>query len=383
MELIDNIKLFDDFETAIFKKRLNRFSVECVYKGKTIKAHLPNPGRLWELLQKGRAVYLIKEKDNFKRKRHTDFTVACVLKDSHPVFLHTHKTNEIAKILIEKGYIHELEGYKIEKPEISIYGHRFDFLLKKGKELMLLEVKSCTLFNKNLAMFPDAITVRGKRHTMALAQSNIKGGILFVVHSNLPDYFLPEYHVDPEFSKALYLQRNKIFIKAIGLKWNYDLSFESKIKTLSIPWNIYEWEAKDRGSYLLILKNNKTKMIMVGKLGDIFFKEGFYIYVGSAMKNLQARLERHKRKRKKLFWHIDYFREEVDLIQWIPIRSSIRYECELAKRIQDISDGYIKDFGVSDCSCVSHLFYVDKNPLEKPDFIEIIQFFRMSKVILK
>jgi len=230
-------------------------------------------------------------------------------------------------------------------------------------------------------MFPDAITVRGKRHILALAKSNIKGGILFVVHNDLPDYFLPEYHVDPEFAKTLYSHRNEILIKAIGIKWNDDLTFKNKIKTLSIPWNIYERESKDAGSYLLILKNNKSKRIMIGKLGEIFFKEGFYIYVGSAMKNLQARLERHKRKRKKLFWHIDYLREEADLIQLIPIRSLIRYECELAKRIKDIADGYIEGFGVSDCSCISHLFYVDKNPLEKSDFIETILFFRMAIVI--
>jgi len=374
------MNVFNDIEIGIFRRRLNRFLVECLYNGNTIKAHLPNPGRLWELLQKEKEVYLVKEQGNHKKTRDTDFTVVAVLKGSDPVFLHTHKTNEIARTLIENGYIPELEGYRVEKPEFSIKGNRFDFLLKKGKELMLLEVKSCTLFHNNLAMFPDAITLRGKRHIFALAQSDIKGGILFIVQSDLPDYFLPEYHIDPEFANALYLHRNKLFIKAIGIKWNKDLSFH-RIKPLSIPWDIYEQEGKDAGSYLLILKHNKSKNIVIGKLGETFFKEGFYIYVGSAMKNLQARLERHKRKRKRLFWHIDYFREEADLIKTIPIRSSFKHECDLAKKIKDITDGYIKDFGVSDCKCVSHLFYVKKNPLEKADFIETVLSFKMPTII--
>lgn len=377
MDINSKIKLFKSFERAAFKKRLNRFLVECLYEGKIIKAHLPNPGRLWELLKEGETVYLIKEqKDAHKARRNTDYTAVSILKDSRPVFLHTHKTNEIARLLIENKCIHGLEDYKIEKTEFSTEGRRFDFLLKRGKELMLLEVKSCTLFNKNFAMFPDAITSRGKNHVLSLTQSHIKGGILFVVHSDLPDYFLPEYHVDPEFARVLYLNRNEIFIKAVGIRWNLDLTFEKNVKALSIPWNIYEREGKDAGSYLLILKNNNHKKIKIGKLGEIFFQKGFYIYVGSAMKNLQARLERHKRKRKSLFWHIDYFREEIDLVQLIPIRSSVRHECELAKRIESISDGYVEGFGVSDCNCISHLFYVDKNPLDKHDFIETILSFR-------
>ncbi|MCX7965930.1 MAG: DNA/RNA nuclease SfsA, partial [Syntrophorhabdaceae bacterium] len=292
----DKITLFNlnDIKKGIFEKRKNRFLVECIYEGKTIEAHLPNPGRLWELLQKERQVYLTKEKNTLYKPRNTEFTLVAVLKDSRPICLHTQKTNEIARLLIEKKYIHEFEGYKIEKSEVSVNGNRFDFLLKKGKEFMLLEVKSCTLFNRDFAMFPDAVTLRGKRHITSLAQSQFRGGILFIVQSDSPDYFLPEYHIDPEFARTLYLYRDKIFIKAVGIGWNDDLTFKNNIKILSIPWDVYEREGKDAGSYLLVLKNNDDKKIKIGKLGEIFFKKGFYIYVGSAMKNLQARLNRHK-----------------------------------------------------------------------------------------
>ncbi|MCX7966583.1 MAG: GIY-YIG nuclease family protein, partial [Syntrophorhabdaceae bacterium] len=130
-----------------------------------------------------------------------------------------------------------------------------------------------------------------------------------------------------------------------------------------------------------VLKNNDDKKIKIGKLGEIFFKKGFYIYVGSAMKNLQARLNRHKRKRKNLFWHIDYLIEKTELIQVIPIRSSIRNECKLAERMKNITDDFIYGFGVSDCNCTSHLFYVDEYPLEKIDFINTVIDFRTPSVI--
>jgi sugar fermentation stimulation protein A len=44
----------EKFEKAVFKDRPNRFVVKCILKGKVIKAYLPSPGRLWELLLPGR-----------------------------------------------------------------------------------------------------------------------------------------------------------------------------------------------------------------------------------------------------------------------------------------------------------------------------------------
>ena len=63
-----------------------------------------------------------------------------------------------------------------------------------------------------------------------------------------------------------------------------------------------------RGLYVLIgyLANNTT--LVVGKLGRLNFKQGFYLYIGSAKGpgGLRARIKRHLSRRKKLKWHIDY-----------------------------------------------------------------------------
>ena len=61
----------------------------------------------------------------------------------------------------------------------------------------------------------------------------------------------------------------------------------------------------NKGSYLLLLFLEKEKVLQVGKLGTFTFQKGWYCYVGSAMNNLQARIERHLKIEKKLRWHID------------------------------------------------------------------------------
>jgi sugar fermentation stimulation protein A len=118
----------------------------------------------------------------------------------------------------------------------------------------------------------------------------------------------------------------------------------------------------------------------VGNLGDIFFKKGFYIYVGSGMGNLEQRMNRHRRKRKNRHWHIDYLLEYAKLLNILPVRSSNRLECKIASAIRKITDSRILSFGSSDCSCDSHLFYSSQNPLNSEDFVDVLLYYRMSRL---
>jgi sugar fermentation stimulation protein A len=375
------LKIFDHFETAKCVRRLNRFVVECIHKGRLTTAYLPNPGRLWELLRENSLLYVTKTASAHAPDRRIEYTILAVEKDGVPVFLHTHHTNTVAGWLIKNRRIPGLEDYSIEKPEFTVGRSRFDFLLKKGNDRMLLEVKSCTLFHDGLAMFPDAVTSRGKKHLLHLASSPMDGGVLFIVHSASARYFLPEYHVDPEFSQTLYSLRNDILVKALSVTWKDDLSVEDTPQELETPWEIYEKEGTDRGSYLFIIYLDGDKEIAIGSLGSLHFRKGYYVYVGSAMRNLTARTERHKRKRKNLFWHVDYLREQGQVVHAIPIRSASRLECEIAESLQEISDGRVERFGASDCQCDSHLFYMKTNPVSLPEFINMLLYFRMTRII--
>ncbi len=378
------IPFFDKTIQAHFISRLNRFLIHCNWNGRIISAFLPNPGRLQELLLPGRIIYLIKEVNSPIRK--TLYTAVAVDRAGLPIMLHTHRTNEVARYLLQKRKIPGLEKARILKSEVRAGRSRFDFLLQeKGKDV-LLEVKSCTLVGKGVAMFPDAITERGTRHLKELAKLSEEGTktvILFIVHWPFAKVFMPDYHTDLNFSQMLLQVRNQVKVIPVSVSWNEDLSLLPRTKLLKIPWDFIEGEAKDQGSYLLILNLKRKRNIGVRKLGRISFRKGFYIYVGSAMANLTKRMERHKRLRKQHHWHIDELRAVAEFHSVLAIRSSVRLECGIAKAISKIAEWDIAGFGCTDCSCETHLFGVSKDPLQSVAFHRLVQYFRMDRYVMR
>lgn len=374
------MNLFGPTEKAIFIKRPNRFVVLCNLHGKILKAFLPNPGRLWELLLPGAVLYLEK---SLQPGRKLPYTVVAIEREGRPVMAHTHRTNDLVEHLLRKGMIPGLEGTAIIKREIQHGNSRLDFLLGRGKEEIYLEVKSCTLFGKQVAMFPDAVTVRGKKHVEELAELKDRGksgAVVFLICWPKVNFFMPDYHTDLEFSQTLLAVRDKVSFLPVGLELNPDLSLTSKVRLLEIPWDLLEKEVEDRGSYILILRLPAGRTLSIGKLGRVKCKAGYYLYAGSARKNLTQRLERHKRERKKLFWHIDYLRAQAEVHLALPIRASDPLECELADALKKISSWEIPDFGCSDCSCSSHLYGMSKDPIHLREFISFLQSFRMDRL---
>ena len=107
--------------------------------------------------------------------------------------------------------------------------------------------------------------------------------------------------------------------------------------------------------------------LKIGKFGLFSFLPGYYVYTGSALNNLSARISRHKRVRKKLYWHIDYFLKKAKIIKIFTYRTNQKLECKLNKRIQKLPNAriLIRGFGSSDCECSSHLtFFGDYNPID-------------------
>lgn len=374
------MNLFRNLEQGIFRTRPNRFIVECMVDGKNISTYLPNPGRLRELLVPGKTVYLVPQ-ESFTHKHR--YMCVAVEKDGTPVMLHTHRNNDVARHLIEHSRVPGLEGAKVIQPEITVGRSRFDFLLRhKGKDVVL-EVKSCTLFSGTTAMFPDALTVRGRKHLKEL--SSITGGqtksaVLFIVHSPHVQYFMPEFHTDLEFSKTLLSVSSNVMVKAVSVHWRKDLSLGKGVRNLIIPWDVIRNEAHDRGAYIVILRLKRDAKISVGNLGPIRFQKGYYIYIGSAKRNLSKRLARHQRKRKNLFWHIDYLRQYTDHCASLPVRASTHLECKIANALKGISLWSIPRFGSSDCGCYSHLFGMRDNPDLFSPFIQLLLDFRINRL---
>ncbi len=375
------MQLFRNIEKARFVSRPNRFTCVCTFKGRPVKAYLPNPGRLHELLLPGSSLYLERSGSG---GRSTALTVVAVDRGGLPVLLHTQRTNDIAQYLIQRGLVPGLEGARILKREVKKGPSRFDFLLEKRGERVLLEVKSCTLFSRTVAMFPDAVTERGRRHVEELSELSghgTVGEVLFIVNNPNVKFFMPDFHTDLAFARTLLGARDRIKITPLSIRLNSDLSLSERVRLLAVPWDIIEREAGDRGAYIIVLKLSRPGTIDVGGLGRVSFKKGFYIYVGSARKGLGKRILRHRRRIKRPFWHIDYLRGVCEFLYSLPVRTSDDIECHLAGEILKLSDRYVHGFGSSDCNCPSHLFATREDPMHSKRFHELLEHFRMERLV--
>ncbi len=121
-----------------------------------------------------------------------------------------------------------------------------------------------------------------------------------------------------------------------------------------------------KGTYILVISLINNLYIKIGTLGTIQFKEGYYLYIGSAMgtkgpSTLINRVKRHilPQQNKKIHWHIDYLldNKDVSFVKIYLIPSVLRLECIIAQELILVSDDIIKNFGSSDCGCNSHLLY--------------------------
>ena len=98
-------------------------------------------------------------------------------------------------------------------------------------------------------------------------------------------------------------------------------------------------------------------------MGVATFPRGTYVYTGSAMKGLSARLERHLKRRKKLHWHIDYLLapHETEIKKIVIYRPVPGQECRQNQWIAALAGAAVvlKGFGASDChsGCASHLSF--------------------------
>ncbi len=128
-----------------------------------------------------------------------------------------------------------------------------------------------------------------------------------------------------------------------------------------------------KGIYCLVTHLNSNKEMKIGGLGELDFKRGYYCYIGSAMTNLEKRIERHYSKKKKRYWHIDYFLDHARLVGFKALEISNKEECWLAEQIRKISDDEVNRFGCTDCRCGSHLQYFKRNPLRMTRFTRIFK----------
>ncbi|UCC79063.1 MAG: DNA/RNA nuclease SfsA [Candidatus Zixiibacteriota bacterium] len=194
---------FPPLTEALFVERPNRFLVNIKIDGRSEFAHLHDPGRLQELLIPGAKLYLQKTGGP---NRKTRWDVILVRKGRIYVAIYSVLANRLAKKLFAERNFPGLRSWKLIRSEPKFKNGRFDFELARRDEKMLVEVKSVSLVENGIAMFPDAPTERGRRHLLKLTEAMAEGYnacVIFIVTRNDARLFKPHTTRDPDFSETL------------------------------------------------------------------------------------------------------------------------------------------------------------------------------------
>lgn len=185
--------------------------------GSRLTVHCPNPGSMLGLQTPGASVRCTTSDDPRRKLRHT---LEMIRVGRVWVGLHTLRANQLAARALAGGAVDGLDGYARVQHEVAAGGgSRLDFHLSGHPDdprPAWVEVKSVTLHGDALerrrpgeppaALFPDAVSSRGRRHMQALAKLRRQGAraaVLFVVQRADCSEVRPADAIDPAYGAAL------------------------------------------------------------------------------------------------------------------------------------------------------------------------------------
>lgn len=188
-------------------KRYKRFFADIRTRdGEVITAHCPNTGSLKGCKEEGfDAFYSLS--DNPKRK--LKYTWEMVRAEGNLVGVNTGLANHLAEEALRAGLVPGCESFGSLRREVK-YGKensRIDILLETGNEpQVFVEVKNVTLAEGDGALFPDAVTERGRKHLREMEDMVHQGHravLLFCVQRQGVTWAGPADHIDPAYGKQL------------------------------------------------------------------------------------------------------------------------------------------------------------------------------------
>jgi len=186
-----------------FVHRDNRFRATVVVNGQSTKAHVPNSGRLHELLIPDQPVLLAHVP---APHRITDYDLVMVRLGDRLVSMDARLPGRLFHEAVAAGRLDAFAGCSHIQPEVRFGQSRLDFRLERAGELCYVEVKSVTLVEDGCGLFPDAPTLRGQRHVrelMAARQQGHRAAVVFVIQRDDARCFRPHATADPDFAQVL------------------------------------------------------------------------------------------------------------------------------------------------------------------------------------
>lgn len=127
------------------------------------------------------------------------------------------------------------------------------------------------------------------------------------------------------------------------------------------------------GVYALLLRLPRAITATVRRQ-SLPLAPGWYVYIGSAMGGLAARLARHLRTSQPRHWHLDHLLAAGKVLDiQAHFTTDPEAECRLAALVGRWHGATaVPDFGCSDCACSTHLYAFTTRPCESlhgPDVV--------------
>lgn len=187
-----------------FIRRLNRFAALVDVDKREYLVHVPNSGRMGELLVPGYRVLLNPAPSGSDRK--TAFDLALVDTGDALSSADARLPNKLVAEAIDAGRLTQFCGYPKVRPESTFGDSRLDFLLEGSEGSCYVETKSVTLVEDGVGLFPDAPTLRGVKHLhslMAAMDAGHRAGAIFVIQRHDVESFAPHDTADPLLGETL------------------------------------------------------------------------------------------------------------------------------------------------------------------------------------
>ena len=193
-----------ELEQAVFVARPNRFAAVIERIGGRVLAHVPNSGRMSELLEPGAAVHVASVAAGAARK--TRYDLVLVEYEGTLVSVDSRLPPRLVAEAIERDRVAELEGYDKVDWEVRLGDSRMDMLLSREGSSVYVEAKSVNKVEDGAALFPDAATARGTKHIrslLAAVGSGHRAVVVFVIQREDAERLMPDEKSDPHFYETL------------------------------------------------------------------------------------------------------------------------------------------------------------------------------------
>lgn len=191
-------------------RRYKRFLADVILDdGTLVIAHCTNSGSMKSCLEEDAEVWLTPVDDP---KRKTRYTWEMIRINDAWVGINTSNPNALAKEWVERGIVPGLEGLTNLRREVKWEDSRFDlFGEMAGDESAtargcFIEVKNVSMKEGERALFPDAVTERGRKHLNTLIRvkkAGMRAVMLYVVQRMDVRIFSLARDIDPAYGKAL------------------------------------------------------------------------------------------------------------------------------------------------------------------------------------